>query len=232
MTTFNALRTKGLEGAQKPITHHEQKLEESVVRARSTIFELAKCNEWQFFCTFTLNPTKYDRYNLETFRKDFTQLIRDLRKKYQTTIDYLLIPEMHKDGAWHMHGFISGLPTEWELREFTLKEKLPVYIRQKLEDGSKVYEWKKYRVKFGFCDLEQIRNAEACCKYVTKYITKDMMTSVKEVGAHTYYCSQGLKRAVELKRGRLAEQPLYNFENDYVHVAWIGEDDLDLLTWT
>lgn len=106
-----------------------------------------------------------------------------------------------------------------------------MYIRRKLEEGSNVFEWTSYRAKFGFCDLEEIRNPDACCKYVTKYITKDLLSSVKEVGAHTYYCSQGLKRSVELKRGRLAEHPLYDYENDYVHVAWLNSEELNSLSF-
>ena len=229
VTTHNALRIKGLEADfKKPITEHDEKMKESIIRARSKIFELAYCNPWQLFCTFTLDPTKYDRYNLDKFRSDFTQFIRDLRKKYHCDIAYLLIPEHHKDGAWHMHGFISGLPED-ELREFTLREKLPKYIHKKLKEGSKVLEWVSYRAKFGYCDLEEIRNPEACAKYVTKYITKELLSSVKELHHKTYYCSQGLQRAVEVKRGHLNGNLKYDFENEYVHVVWATANDIEAL---
>lgn len=69
-----------------------------------------------------------------------------------------------------MHGFIMGLPVE-HLRLFEFKEKLPAYIREKLNQGQAVYDWTAYRDKFGYTDIEPIRNQEACSKYVTKYVT-------------------------------------------------------------
>lgn len=228
VTTHNKLRVAGLEPRkEKKKRTYDHKLDENLSRARSTIYELAYCNEWDYFCTFTLNKEKYDRYNLAKFRSDFTQTIRDLRKKYGVEIAYLLIPERHKDGAWHMHGFIKGLPDQ-ELRDFTLQEKLPPYIRKKLENGFSVLEWTTYRRKFGFCDLELIQDREACSAYVTKYITKELLNSVQELNHKTYYCSQGLERAVELKRGRyMGKQPLnYSFENEYVHICWARDMDI------
>ena len=186
------------------------------------------CNEWDYFCTFTLNPEKYDRYNLSKFRSDFTLMIRHLRQKYNCDIAYLLIPERHKDGAWHMHGFVRGLPLQ-ELREFTLGEKLPKYISDKLKSNVGVYEWLSYRKKFGFCDLEKIRDKNRCSSYVTKYITKDLLESVKELNHKTYYCSQGLQRAVEIKRGHLAECPTYDYSNDYVSVKWFDNESTETI---
>lgn len=136
LTVHNVLRQKGWESEDCPQSKkgevNSAKLLSNLSRTRNTIFELAMCNEWDLFCTFTLDKTKYDRYNLDSFRKDFTHMIRYLREKYKSKIDYLLIPERHKDGAWHMHGFIKGLPSE-ELREFTLNESLPPYIHNKLK---------------------------------------------------------------------------------------------------
>lgn len=186
------------------------------------------CNEWDYFCTFTLNPEKYDRYNLSRFRSDFTHMIRNLRTKYECNIAYLLIPERHKDGAWHMHGFVRGLPLQ-ELREFTLDEKLPKYISDKLKSNVSVYEWLSYRKKFGFCDLEKIRDKNRCSSYVTKYITKDLLESVKELNHKTYYCSQGLQRAVEIKRGHLAECPTYDYSNDYISVKWFDKETTETI---
>lgn len=229
LTLHNVLRTKGLEdtGSKTVVPKgsvNEEKLLNNLARTRNTIFELAMCNEWDLFCTFTLDKTKYDRYNLNSFRSDFTHMIRNLRTKYKTDIAYLLIPERHKDCAWHMHGFIKGLPSE-ELRNFTLKEKLPTYIQKKVKAGSKVYEWTSYRKKFGFCDLEAIRDKNKASSYVTKYITKDLLESVSELNHKSYYCSQGLLRAEEIKRGHLAECPTFDFENEYVKIAWFKSED-------
>lgn len=188
------------------------------------------CNDWQWFCTFTLDKKKYNRYDLEKFRKDFSQFIRNYNKKNHTEIKYLFIPETHLDGAWHMHGFLMGLP-EKHLRLFELNEKLPLYIRDKLTSGGRVYDWISYRDKFGYTDIEPIRNHEACAKYVTKYISKSLAVDICEVGAHLYYSSQGLRTAQEIKRGLLMyEMNSPDYENDYVKVKWYKNENVEVLS--
>lgn len=186
----------------------EEKSRESLSRARTLIFEKAMCNEWDWFSTFTLDPQKYDRYNLRVFYKEFSKFIQNLRNKHNLNIKYLFIPEMHEDGAWHMHGLISGLP-RYYLDRFTLKERLPHYIRKKLKAKELVFDWPMYRERFGFCDLEPIRNMEACCKYIVKYITKDLGRSVKESHANVYYCSKGLNRATVVYAGEETDKIMF-----------------------
>lgn len=183
------------------------KLDCNIRRSKNAIKELVLCNDWDYFITFTLDKRKYNRHDLQKFIKDLSQYIRDVRKKFNVDIKYILIPEQHKDGAWHMHGFVSGLPVS-QVKLFTLKEKLPKYIREKLENGQEVFHWLGYEEKFGFCDLEPIRDKERASSYVTKYITKGLQDSIKEVNAKMYYCSRGLKRCEEIKRG--CTTALYN----------------------
>lgn len=230
LTLLRSCRRKGFEKEVRPPgTVNECKLENNISRARAKIFEYAICNDWDWFATFTLDAQKYDRYNLEKFKSDISQFIRNFNSRKGTDIKYLLIPETHKDGAWHMHGFIMGLPEEF-LRLFTLKEKLPKYIRDKLKKGLPVYDWISYRDKFGFIDLEPIQNQEACSKYVTKYISKTLAEDIKEVGAHLYYCSHGLRTAKEIKRGLLkCEFNSPDYENDYVKVKWFKHSNIEAL---
>lgn len=230
MVLFKALRTKGFEDVERPKkgTVNEEKLEQNICRARSEIFELAYCNDWQFFTTFTIDKTKFGRYDLGKYHKAFTQWLRDFNKKHGTHIKYLTIPEQHKDGAWHEHGFIMGLPEEY-LRLFDAeKEKLPKYIRDKLLSGCPVYDFPAYREKFGFCDLEPVRSIEGVSKYVTKYITKDLSRSVTASGAHLYYHSLGLKKATVIKKGFLncSQEVSWDYGNDWVKVAWYSTSEL------
>lgn len=222
---FNALRQSGLENAFNYTPKgavNTEKTDKNISRAKSRVFELAMCNEWDYFITITLNPANYDRNDLNKFRKDFVRFLLDTYRKRGHDVKYLLIPEEHTKGGWHMHGFIKGLPAE-ELRAFTLEEKLPNHISNKLKNGDAVFDWTRYRNKFGFNDCEPIRNQQACSAYVTKYITKDLSRTVKESGAHLYYCSQGLERAKEIKRGRISQEILWDFENEYYSVKWLDD---------
>ena len=200
-------------------TVNEEKLCNNLSRAKSTIQELALCNDWQYFFTATIDPTKYDREDLPKFRKDFTRFCRE---KHATKIDYLLIPERHANGGWHMHGFLSGIPPEL-LREFTLQECLPVALLKKLQQGKKIYDWSGYRNKFGFCVLEPVESPTAAAFYVTKYVTKDNSRNVQQMGGHLYYASQGLNRAKILKIGKMDVSAVkWDFENEYVKIKWYG----------
>ena len=62
-------------------------------------------------------------------------------------------------------------------------------------------------------------------RVVTKYVTKDMTNTIKKLGAKSYYCSRGLKKAVEIKRGRLRGDFLFQFENDYIKTSTFDIDD-------
>lgn len=207
-----SLRNAGLEVEEKRRRKGEyvntEKLEESIIRTRSKIYELAMCNDWEFFVTLTLDKRKYDRTDLKRYRVDLAQFIRDYRKKYKVDIKYLLIPEEHKDRAWHMHGLLMGLP------------------RAHLKVNENGYlDWFAYREKFGYISIDEIRNKEATSRYITKYITKNLENCVKEVGAHMYYCSRGLKRAEEVKKGVLKiKDAKWDYQNDWVKIKWIDEE--------
>jgi hypothetical protein len=225
LVRHNALRTKGIEDVDQHTRKgsvSDVKSDNNISRAKNRVFELALCNPWNIFLTFTLDQKKYNRNDLGKFRKDLSQFVRDYNKKYGLAIKYLLIPEEHKKGGWHMHGFLMGLPDE-HLRLFTLSEKLPKYIREKLKSGQAVYEWEPYRKKFGFCDLEVVKDQFAVSAYVTKYITKDLDRTVRESGAHLYYCSQGLSRSVVIFRGKANDGLVYDYESDYNSIKWLPE---------
>lgn len=176
-----------------------EKTKQNLSRARSEIYEIAMCNEWDYFFTGTINGNWHDRYNLSTFYKKFHTYVRNLRRKGYD-IKYLFVPEMHKDGAWHLHGLIKGLP-ESELHRFVLGDTMSAHIAQKVKKGCAIYSWIGYDKRFGFCDLEKVRSRRACSRYITTYLKKDLYESKMALGAHLYYCSQGLSRGEVVARG-------------------------------
>ena len=173
----------------------------------------ALCNEWDYFGTFTLNPSIRNRADLDKFRADLMQLLRHLRRgpcsdaggcggpqqdgqESRRDVAALLVPELHRDKkGWHMHGLLRGLPRD-ELRPFTLSEKLPKYIRGQLRKGESIYDWPHYRERFGFVDIEPVRDRDAAARYITKYVTKgiDATAANIEVGKHLYYVTRGLRQ--------------------------------------
>lgn len=198
-------------------TVNDKKIEVNLMRTRRTVRELAYCNEWDYFITVTVNPKKYNREDLSSYHSRLSHWIRNQNNKYGCKIQYMMIPETHKKGGWHEHGFIRGIPHQL-LREFTLTEQLPYSIRNRLKQSIKQYEWIGYRDKFGYCNLEPIISRQGAAKYITKYISKNIANTVQRVNAKMYYCSQGLTRAKVIKAGTLIETREPDYTNEYIEV--------------
>ena len=193
---------------------------QSISRTKSRVFELAACNEFQYFCTFTQDEKLRDRFDLSDFRKDFAQLVRNINRGRETKIKYLLIPEQHKNGAWHMHGLLTGLQSD-DLRPFELTENIPERLKKMIRNGTAVYDWTRYRRAFGYFTCTEIESREACAKYVTKYISKDLQKTVRESGEHLFFASQGLKGRQTLIKNCAEPCPVekWDFENDFIRIS-------------
>lgn len=222
LTNSFVLRNSGFEIEQKFVAKgrggHDEKLRNSISRTKATVFELVICNDWEYFVTLTLDQEKKDRYDLKESVKKLGYFIQNYNRNHKLSIDYMLIPEQHLDGAWHMHGFFMGLPIE-HLQQFNLEMTLPTKIRTRLENGKTIYSWGAYQKSFGWCYIEKIENPEAIAKYITKYITKDLSRSVTSLNAKMYYCTKNLNRSVVIHRDFL-EKAIENpdYENEYVSV--------------
>lgn len=211
------------------------KLPKNVYRARNVIYELAYCNQWDWFFTGTIDGGKHDRTNLDTYRKKFSQMIRNYNRENYLNIKYLIVPELHEDRKnWHVHGFLSGLPVDY-LKRFQLGDKMSSYIARKVKKGKELYNWERYQKSFGFCDLEPIASHDGACKYVTKYISKALDRSVSDIGKHLFYASHGLERRQRVFLGDIPERILdyinfhpATYRGDYCACLWL--DDIDCLS--
>lgn len=195
---------------------NDKKLDNNICRARTRIFEYAICNEFDYFVTLTLNKQYLDRYDLKEYIKKLGQFIRDYRKKYNADIQYLLIPEKHTDGAWHMHGLMKGIPKEHlSLNKYGYKD------------------WEEYSKRFGYISIDEVKNEIAVSKYITKYISKSIDTGrgVTEKESKLYYCSRGLKKPIKIHEGTLTSYQLNNiyfdFENDYIRSITLNKEELE-----
>ena len=87
-----------------------------------------------------------------------------------------------------------------------------------LGEGRQIMNWKRYAESFGYVTCEPIRNLEATAKYITKYITKDLVSSQVGLNKNLYLCSHGLNRAETIYRGHIANDFQPDFCNDYVAI--------------
>lgn len=208
---------------------YDHKLDASLSRSRRVVLELALCNPWDYFCTFTLDEGKQDRFDLEAWYKKFTQWIRDQRKK-GLEIVYLLVPERHANGAWHCHGLIR-LPAS-ELVSFRSLKKKGCKVPWKLVKNN-YFNWPAYQRKFGFCSFSPVRSHEGVAFYITKYITKDTAQTIVAKGGHIHRASTGLNHA--MLQGEVYSHSAYldkflQYDYEFVQTGFTGvKDNLD---WT
>ena len=78
----------------------------SMRRARAQLRRLALSNEFEYFVTLTLDPAKIDRFDGAAVTRALSQWCSNMVKRHG--LRYILVPEQHKDGAFHFHGFMAG----------------------------------------------------------------------------------------------------------------------------
>lgn len=178
------------------------KLAGNLARARARIREYALCNPWEYFVTLTLNPDKQNRFDLAEYIHDLGNWIGNYNKRYGVKLKYLLIPEQHKNGAWHMHGFFHDVAADSLVKNEHGYLDLPYYAK-----------------RFGYISLSPIRDKNKCSSYVTKYVTKDVGKAIV-LSKHVFYHSRGLAEAELCHEGECYDMPDGTWCNDFVGIEW------------
>lgn len=163
--------------------------QKSLSRTISKIFDYANSCQWEWFITFTFSSDKVDRFDFNSVAKCFSQWLKNMKKRYCKEMQYLVVPEIHKNGAWHFHGLFrkcQGL----EFREGVNNNKNSKFYQCPLiRKGQQVYNI--LRFKYGFTDCTKIKDTKKASSYITKYITKDVI--IKTPNKKRYWCSKNLR---------------------------------------
>lgn len=168
-------------------------------RTRRMIFDLCMSNLWEYFVTFTFAEDKVDRYDYEECSKKMANWINNAKKKFAPDIKYVVVPEQHKDGAWHFHGVFANVG------DMTFLDS-----GRKDKHGRVIYNL--YEYKFGFTTATYITDNMATCLYIQKYITKDLCGNL--YNKKRYWCSRNLDKPKIEKR--MYRNGLEEFENSLV----------------
>ncbi|MDD3253873.1 MAG: hypothetical protein PHV18_15120 [Lachnospiraceae bacterium] len=157
-------------------------------RTKNKIYNYARANKWDWFLTFTFNPELVDSYNYDEvvfYMSDFLLTMTSFSRcghGRNRMLKYLIVPEKHKSGRYHLHGVFSGIDLSlWKMTfsEHFTKGGLPIF-----NVGCFPY---------GFTTATQVQNTTRCAHYISKYITKDMFDSIKNRKRYwvTHNCSDG-----------------------------------------
>lgn len=80
-------------------------LERSMRRARAKLRRLALANNFRWFVTLTLDPVKVDRMDGTAVIKKLNAWCSNMVQRHG--LKYILVPERHKKGGIHFHGFFN-----------------------------------------------------------------------------------------------------------------------------
>lgn len=130
----------------------------SFSRTVQVVYELARSNVWDWFLTFTFKPDLVDRYNYDACSKILKNWFIVQRRNFPG-LKYIVVPEQHKDGAWHFHGLFSNCDGMCVPSGKTI-------------NGEPIYNVGTY--KWGFTTATKVCSNERVTKYISKYITKDL----------------------------------------------------------
>lgn len=166
------IKEKGYKVEEREKTGQEVERGErqNMTRAVQKVYDLARSNVFDWFITMTFDPAKVDRYDYDACAdaiKGFT------KKLCNNGNQWIIVPEQHKDGAYHFHGLVSG---DLDLTYHA--------------DG--VYNLNNYG--YGFTTATKIRDRARVSTYIAKYLTK-LITVPK--GRKRYWASRSLQRPIE-----------------------------------
>lgn len=131
-------------------------MERSMRRARAKLRRLALANGFEYFVTLTLDPARIDRYDGAAVVKALGRWADNMVRRHG--LRYILVPERHKDGAFHFHGFMAG--SGLEVRDSGVEW-----------DGRPVYNLPQW--PYGFTTAQRLYGdyhaaVGYCCKYIGK----------------------------------------------------------------
>ena len=164
------------EAAEREDREEADRLEESLCRSRRLLRDYVLCNKWDLFCTFTFDMAKVNRYDYKECSAVLRKFFNNYRNRYSSDFRYIVIPEFHKDGAIHFHGFVRGIRPD----DLYVPEMIQKRVGGQLVDipNTRQYvRWKNY--SYGNFDCSAIRSIEAAAHYAVKYITKNLMALPK-----------------------------------------------------
>lgn len=163
-----------------------QNIVRSAHRSREALYDICRCNEFQYFVTWTFDQGKIDRLNDKKVKRKFTQFQNYLRKKFPQMY-YVAVPEYHKKGGLHFHLLIGGVTMD-ELKAVPALSKKGRLI---FKNGKQIFNVERW--KLGYSTLSVIANREASEHYICKYITKQHYDD-RFFGKRRYYVSKNIRR--------------------------------------
>lgn len=151
-------------------------------RSKACVYDIARSNKWDWFVTFTFDGQKVERYDYDACVKALSKWLNNGRYRKAPEMKYIVVPEQHKDGAWHFHGLLA------DCDGLTFRDSGIID-----ESGRRVYNLLDY--KLGFSTATRVQASQKAANYICKYVTKDL--TAKTAGKKRYWASRNCDRPQE-----------------------------------
>ena len=149
-------------------------------RTKQKIYEYSRCVKWEKFITLTFNQEKVDRYNFSECSRLARQWLHNQRRN-ASDLQYLLVPELHKDGAWHFHGLLAQTGSM-------------SFVDSGKRDKKRHVIYNMGAWSYGWTTATDVSDTHKVSKYIGKYITKDLCGLTK--GKQRYFVSSNMPKPV------------------------------------
>lgn len=173
---FTGKKVKEIDEFDNLIKSQEENERRSYNRTKNKIYEYSRCMEWEKFFTLTFDEKKVDRYDFDECSRIARKWLNNQRRN-APELKYLLVPEMHKDGAFHFHGLLANTGSvKFVDSGKRTKDKRVIY---------NIGSWSN-----GFTVAVDVYDTHGVSKYIGKYITKELCGVTR--GKNRYFVSSDM----------------------------------------
>lgn len=172
-------------------------------KARSQRRARTKCRDYvlgnydlDMMVTLTINEKMCSRYNYDEVVKKLSEWLSNRVRR--NGLKYVLVPERHKDGAIHFHGFVNSNAVKLTKTKFkrSYEGKNFIYALEPKRKGRLIYNIADWDI--GYTTAVRIGRAykdrQATASYILKYLSKQN----EKVGGRWYLHSNNLLYPIEV----------------------------------
>lgn len=177
----------------------ERSRESSRARARAAVRDIALCNRFGCFFTWTLDGSRVDRYDAQEVEAKVCNQLKNLR--YRKGFQYVLVPELHADGAIHMHGLCN-------LGLVRVTQAINPHTGAPLFYGPEQPIFNMQDWPLGYSTCIPIVGGEVGYQMISNYLIKYLSKGTEKIFGKWYYSSRDLTKRppVQLVQGVDFEQ--------------------------
>lgn len=164
-------------------------------RTLDNIYKYSRQAVWEYFITLTFDSEKVNRYDFSEVMKKSKRWFNNQQQRFAPDLKFLYVPEMHKDGAFHIHGLIADCGN------------MKITDSGRVSIGGKAFKRTEsncsyptiYNLSgwnFGWSTATYVSDTKRVSSYITKYITKELCEVSKN--KRRFYRSRNLTEPKEI----------------------------------